>query len=107
MYQANVSASDLKLTMAVLHIYFATMQSETISNVPAYDFMALLSDIGGALGLLLGATLLTVFEVTEFALNLIHDVINMRRDPVIGSKANSDTVSGKVKVVEVSSAIDS
>jgi len=32
--------------------------------------MALFSDLGGALGLLLGATLLTVYEVLEFTAGL-------------------------------------
>ena len=44
---------------AVLQIYFSSMQYLDITTNPGYSFMGLLSDIGGALGLLLGATLLT------------------------------------------------
>jgi Amiloride-sensitive sodium channel len=79
------------------------MQSETIAIVPAYDFMALLSDIGGALGLLLGATLLTVFEVTEFALHIIHDIIKMRRENV---PRNTEKGGTTTKVVSVAPASD-
>jgi hypothetical protein len=83
------------------------MQSETTASVPAYDFMALLSDVGGALGLLLGATLLTVFEVTEFALHLIHDVIKMKKDCVVSDKKKREMVPGVIKVAEADSATGS
>jgi Amiloride-sensitive sodium channel len=97
------SAEDIRYSSAVLQVYFSTMQSETIINVPAYDLMALLSDIGGALGLLLGATLLTVFEMTEFALYVICDIIKMRRDDI---KKKRGIVTGVVKVAPASNPSD-
>ena len=54
------------------------MQTQTVTVGVAYSFMALLSDIGGALGLLLGATLLTIIEVTDFAVHFIYDINKMR-----------------------------
>ena len=36
-----------------------------MSIIPAYSFSALMSDIGGSMSLVLGATLLTVVELTE------------------------------------------
>lgn len=47
-------------------VYFSTLQYISIKSNPAYSFMALLSDVGGALGLLLGATILTFIEIAEF-----------------------------------------
>ena len=47
-------------------MYFSTLQYISIKSNPAYSFMALLSDVGGALGLLLGATILTFVEIAEF-----------------------------------------
>ena len=34
----------------------------------AFEFLSLLSEIGGFLGLLLGASVLTVFEIVDFVL---------------------------------------
>jgi Amiloride-sensitive sodium channel len=99
----HFAINDLDSGTAALQVYFSTMQSETIANVPAYDFMALLSDIGGALGLLLGATLLTVFEVTEFGLQIIHDIIKMRRDNI---KEKGGTITEVVKVAPASNPSD-
>ena len=75
----KISVYDLTNSTAILQIYFSTTQSQNIASVPAYNFMALLSDIGGALGLLLGATLLTVIETAEFLLLIIHDLIKTKR----------------------------
>jgi hypothetical protein len=88
------------LATAVLQVYFSTLQSESIASVPAYDSMALLSDVGGALGLLLGATLLTVFEVAEFILHLIHDVIKMKRNHATDGTENSASASGATEVMK-------
>jgi len=65
----------------VLEIYYSTLQYIEIISEPAYSQMALLSDIGGALSLLLGSTLLTVYEVFEFAVfaQLGHRITASRR----------------------------
>ena len=55
-----------------LQIYFSSLQYVEITSKEAYQLMALMSDVGGALGLLLGATLLTVYELLEFAVKLAH-----------------------------------
>jgi len=64
-----------------LEIYYSTLQYVEIISEPAYSEMALLSDIGGALSLLLGSTLLTVYEVLEFTVfvQLGHYITATRR----------------------------
>jgi len=76
----NFTTDEILQNSTILQVYFSTMQTQTISISSAYSFMALLSDIGGALGLLLGATLLTAVEVAGFGLQLIHDFIKKEHD---------------------------
>ena len=48
-------------------------------TVPAYCPMALMCDIGGALGLVLGSTFLTVFEVIDFLCILLYKSLSAKR----------------------------
>lgn len=54
------------------------MVSQEIEERPAYTWLALLSDVGGAFGLILGSTVLTVFEFVDFLAVLIVDLFGMR-----------------------------
>lgn len=57
-----------------LEIFFSSLEYKEIATHSSYSFVALLSDIGGALGLMLGATVLTVYEVLEFVFHLLYDL---------------------------------
>lgn len=102
----NVSTTEISFRTAVLQIYFSTMQSQTITNVQAYDFMALLSDIGGALGLLLGATLLTLLEIAEFLLIFIHGIIKIRRKFNDRGDKTSEVAPRAIQVAVANEEID-
>ncbi|XP_071509993.1 acid-sensing ion channel 1C-like [Diadema antillarum] len=76
MYPSNYHASVLELeygddsslfqeNIIVVSIYFRDMSVQKISQQVAYSFFSLLCDIGGALGLWLGGSILTVFEVFD------------------------------------------
>ena len=67
----NYIYEDLTQNNTVVTIFMSSLQYNKINMVEAYSAMALLSDIGGALGLLLGSTILTVVEMIE----LIGDVL--------------------------------
>ncbi|ESN91647.1 hypothetical protein HELRODRAFT_165700 [Helobdella robusta] len=54
-----------KTDTVVLRVYLSRMQYTKVSTVKSYSEMALLSDLGGALGVLLGSTFLTVVEIFE------------------------------------------
>ena len=47
-------------------IFYQELSYEEITQNIAFEFLSLLSEIGGFLGLLLGASVLTVFELIDF-----------------------------------------
>ena len=47
-------------------IFYAELSYEEIEQNVAFEFLSLLSEIGGFLGLLLGASVLTVCELIDF-----------------------------------------
>ncbi|XP_046582494.1 acid-sensing ion channel 1-like [Haliotis rubra] len=51
--------------LAILEMYLSSMTYEHIEKQVGYEILDLFCDIGGALGLLLGASLLTVLEVFD------------------------------------------
>lgn len=60
-----------------LEVYFDKLTHEEVVSVPAYGLLALLCDIGGALGLILGSTILTFFEVLDFGLVSLYDFLKL------------------------------
>ncbi|ESN94082.1 hypothetical protein HELRODRAFT_180250 [Helobdella robusta] len=67
-----------------LKVYFSSMQYTTITSKAEYSEMALLSDLGGALGLLLGSTFFTVVELFEVLWNLVIYAFVKRQKTNIG-----------------------
>ena len=55
---------------AIMNVFFSDLSHIKVSVVPAYSFMLLLCDIGGALGLILGSSLLTLVEFMDFVISL-------------------------------------
>ena len=47
-------------------IFYEELSYEEIEQNITFEFLSLLSEIGGFLGLLLGASVLTVFELVDF-----------------------------------------
>lgn len=60
------SQGQIEKSFIQLEVYFATLTSESVEERPSYTILALLCDIGGALGLILGSTILTVIEFLDF-----------------------------------------
>ena len=50
----------------VVDIFYQELSYEEIEQNVAFEFLSLLSEIGGFLGLLLGASVLTVCELIDF-----------------------------------------
>jgi len=59
-------------------VFFSELQYTHIEAEPAYTLLALTCDVGGALGLILGSTLLTFCEVADLVLALVCARIKVR-----------------------------
>ena len=92
-YFPTYTLEDLRYEFAVLEVYYSSLEYLDVTMTPAYTAWALLCDIGGAMGLLLGATLLTLYETLEFVLQLAIETIKQR-------------VKGRKKVVRVAAQED-
>ncbi len=73
-YMAALENSSLRIVQhdfAAVTIFFSRIGYEETKTEKAYGVVHLLCDIGGALGLVLGSTLLTLCEFADFGLTQI------------------------------------
>ncbi|KAG7271978.1 hypothetical protein CRUP_023858 [Coryphaenoides rupestris] len=56
----------------VLDIFFEALNYETIEQKKAYELAGLLGDIGGQMGLFIGASILTVLEIFDYLYEVEH-----------------------------------
>ncbi|XP_033116228.1 acid-sensing ion channel 5-like [Anneissia japonica] len=62
----NESAEFLKDNVVMLDVYYPVITKQVYKQTKAMTFSALLSDIGGQLGLFVGVSIITVVEITEY-----------------------------------------
>ncbi|XP_051998599.1 acid-sensing ion channel 4-A [Xyrauchen texanus] len=55
----------------VLDVFFEALNYETIEQKKAYDVAGLLGDIGGQMGLFIGASVLTILEILDYVYEVI------------------------------------
>ncbi|XP_060683694.1 acid-sensing ion channel 4-A [Hemiscyllium ocellatum] len=67
----NTTERNIKDNYLVLDVYFEVLNFETIEQKKAYDVAGLLGDIGGHMGLFIGASLLTILEIIDYIFELI------------------------------------
>ncbi|CAI5765346.1 acid-sensing ion channel 1 isoform X2 [Podarcis lilfordi] len=67
----NKSEQYIGENILVLDIFFEALNYETIEQKKAYEVAGLLGDIGGQMGLFIGASLLTVLELFDYAYEII------------------------------------
>ena len=60
------AADDIMKDFGIVTIFFSELSYEKIESEKAYDIESLWCDIGGAFGLILGSTLLTLIEIGDF-----------------------------------------
>ena len=71
----NLTMSKLSKELVFLDISYSQLSYIDIQTTPAYDLLTLVCDVGGALGLILGGTLLTIFEFAQLFVQLANEFI--------------------------------
>ncbi|KAF5916096.1 hypothetical protein HPG69_003170 [Diceros bicornis minor] len=66
----NKSEKYISENILVLDIFFEALNYETIEQKKAYEVAALLGDIGGQMGLFIGASILTILELFDYIYEL-------------------------------------
>ncbi|XP_062994829.1 acid-sensing ion channel 2 isoform X1 [Elgaria multicarinata webbii] len=69
----NKSEKYISENILVLDIFFEALNYETIEQKKAYEVAALLGDIGGQMGLFIGASILTILEIFDYIYELIKE----------------------------------
>ncbi|XP_066564413.1 acid-sensing ion channel 1B isoform X3 [Amia ocellicauda] len=70
----NKSEQYIAENILVLDIFFEALNYETIEQKKAYEVAGLLGDIGGQMGLFIGASILTILELFDY----LYEVIKYR-----------------------------
>ncbi|XP_062861654.1 acid-sensing ion channel 4-A [Trichomycterus rosablanca] len=73
------SEEYIRENFLILDIFFEALNYETIEQKKAYDVAGLLGDIGGQMGLFIGASVLTILEILDY----IYEVIKFRLQRVL------------------------
>ncbi|XP_061605333.1 acid-sensing ion channel 2 isoform X1 [Phyllopteryx taeniolatus] len=69
----NKSEKYIVDNILVLDVFFEALNYETIEQKKAYEVAGLLGDIGGQMGLFIGASILTILELFDYAYEVIRD----------------------------------
>ncbi|XP_060104167.1 acid-sensing ion channel 3 [Heteronotia binoei] len=69
----NRSEQYIKENLLVLDIFFEALSYETIEQKKAYEVAGLLGDIGGQMGLFIGASLLTILEIFDYLFEVLRE----------------------------------
>ncbi|XP_073539224.1 acid-sensing ion channel 2 isoform X1 [Phyllobates terribilis] len=69
----NKSEKYISENILVLDVFFEALNYETIEQRKAYEVAGLLGDIGGQMGLFIGASILTILELFDYIYELIKE----------------------------------
>ncbi|XP_006636282.1 acid-sensing ion channel 4-A [Lepisosteus oculatus] len=81
----NKTEEYIRDNFLVLDIFFEALNYETIEQKKAYDVAGLLGDIGGQMGLFIGASILTILEILDYIYEVmkskLHRLVKPQKDP--------------------------
>ncbi|XP_051878547.1 acid-sensing ion channel 1-like isoform X2 [Pristis pectinata] len=90
----NKTEQYIAENILVLDIFFEALNYETIEQKKAYEMAGLLGDIGGQMGLFIGASILTILEIFDYLYEVFKDKISSymkrRKRP---KRSHSDNLS--------------
>ncbi|XP_028841363.1 acid-sensing ion channel 2 isoform X4 [Denticeps clupeoides] len=69
----NRSEKYISDNILVLDVFFEALNYETIEQKKAYEVAGLLGDIGGQMGLFIGASILTILEMFDYAYEMVKE----------------------------------
>ena len=75
------------MMMIFLNITNLYLETTTITEMPKMTIVELLSNIGGLLGLWIGASFLTILEVVEWIANVVYSLFKQISSPSIRRQA--------------------
>ncbi|XP_042863330.1 acid-sensing ion channel 1A-like [Penaeus japonicus] len=83
-----------------IKVFFLDLMYEQVKEEFSYPFASLVADFGGMMGLLLGASLLTLVEVAEYVINYLSRVYRQHRAATETPRALTYTEVSTVETVE-------
>lgn len=72
-WKYNRTPIYVKNNFAKLNVYFEALNYETVEQKKAYEVPGLLGDIGGQMGLFIGASILTILELFDYVYEVIKE----------------------------------
>ena len=75
---SNVTQEYMRKNYAELTVFMDTMSLDTTTIYKKYDLLRVISNTGGLLGILLGGSLVTLYEVIEFLSRVAALVVKSR-----------------------------
>ncbi|XP_071951626.1 acid-sensing ion channel 2-like [Antedon mediterranea] len=102
----NDSSAEISKNYIILDVYFEELNLQVYKQTPAMTSSALLSDIGGQLGLFIGGSVITLFEVGQYIFMKGHAVCckgnkkrrNQQTTVAVDNKGSAYDVADDVKL---------
>ncbi|XP_072927784.1 acid-sensing ion channel 2 [Hemitrygon akajei] len=98
----NKTEKYISENILVLDVFFEALNYETIEQKKAYEVAGLLGDIGGQMGLFIGASILTILELFDY----LYEVMKDRLMDMISFKKGEEETSHDDNVVTLSVNLD-
>ncbi|KAG6926055.1 acid-sensing ion channel 1C-like [Chelydra serpentina] len=90
----NKSEQYISDNVLVLDVFFEALNYETIEQKKAYEVAGLLGDIGGQMGLFIGASILTILEIFDYLYEVFRDkLLSFYKNKKRPQRNNSDNLS--------------